>query len=225
MSTLQPSERTQSIQFSQLPSCRFDGSTGPRIISPRDGKFVDLQSVGVRFMIWGEESGGGFSLVRVRGAAELTALVGLGDRIRVIEGDVTKTGLPAESVEVVVSQEAFLHVPDKAGALAEAFRLLRPGGRLAFTDWLVHRPLAPEETGTMWRGIAAQTLQSAQSYRALLDAAGFVIGSFEDLTEEWAIIRNSASPCIASFERRHFGRAFLPVMRSSTPPTASSWNS
>jgi mannose-6-phosphate isomerase-like protein (cupin superfamily) len=42
---------------------RFDGSTGPRIIGPRDGKFVDLRSVGVRFMIWGEESGGGFSLV------------------------------------------------------------------------------------------------------------------------------------------------------------------
>jgi mannose-6-phosphate isomerase-like protein (cupin superfamily) len=42
---------------------RFDGSGGPRIIGPRDGKFVDLQSVGVRFMVWGAESGGGFSLV------------------------------------------------------------------------------------------------------------------------------------------------------------------
>ncbi|HZI73983.1 MAG TPA: cupin domain-containing protein [Gemmatimonadales bacterium] len=42
---------------------RFDGSTGPRIIGPRDGKFVDLRSVGVRFMIWGAETGGTFSLV------------------------------------------------------------------------------------------------------------------------------------------------------------------
>src|ERR687886_3018280 len=48
---------------SQLPTARFDGSTGPRIIGPRDGKFVDLQSVGVRFMIWGAETGGTFSLV------------------------------------------------------------------------------------------------------------------------------------------------------------------
>src|SRR4029077_2698725 len=47
----------------QLPSSRFDGSTGPRIIGPRDGKFVDLQSVGVRFMIWGAETGENFSLV------------------------------------------------------------------------------------------------------------------------------------------------------------------
>jgi mannose-6-phosphate isomerase-like protein (cupin superfamily) len=42
---------------------RFTGDDGPRIIGPRDGKVVDLRSLGVRFMIWGEESGGGFSLV------------------------------------------------------------------------------------------------------------------------------------------------------------------
>ena len=125
---------------------------------------------------------------RVHGAAELTTLVGLEDRVRVIEGDVTRTGLPAESFDVVVSQEAFLHVPDKAGALAEAFRLLRPGGRLAFTDWIVHRSLSPDEAETMWRGIAAQTLHSAESYRDRLHGAGFVIRSVEDLTEEWGVI-------------------------------------
>ena len=59
----QPLDRTQPAQAFQPPSSRFDGSTGPRIIGPRDGKFVDLRSVGVRFMIWGAESGGGFSLV------------------------------------------------------------------------------------------------------------------------------------------------------------------
>ena len=47
----------------QAPASRFDGSSGPRIIGPRDGKFVDLQSVGVRFMIWGAETGETFSLV------------------------------------------------------------------------------------------------------------------------------------------------------------------
>jgi quercetin dioxygenase-like cupin family protein len=38
-------------------------SEGPRIIGPDDGKAVDLGSVGVRFMVWSEESGGQFSLV------------------------------------------------------------------------------------------------------------------------------------------------------------------
>jgi mannose-6-phosphate isomerase-like protein (cupin superfamily) len=41
----------------------FDASQGPRIIGPGDGKAVDLESVGVRFMAWAEETGGGFSLV------------------------------------------------------------------------------------------------------------------------------------------------------------------
>jgi mannose-6-phosphate isomerase-like protein (cupin superfamily) len=36
---------------------------GPRVVGPGDGKFVDLRSLGVRFMVWSEESGGGFSLV------------------------------------------------------------------------------------------------------------------------------------------------------------------
>jgi mannose-6-phosphate isomerase-like protein (cupin superfamily) len=40
-----------------------DTSPGPRVIGPQDGKTVDFGSFGVRFMVWGEESGGGFSLV------------------------------------------------------------------------------------------------------------------------------------------------------------------
>ena len=38
-------------------------SQGPRILGPNDGKTVDFGSLGVRFMVWSEESGGGFSLV------------------------------------------------------------------------------------------------------------------------------------------------------------------
>jgi mannose-6-phosphate isomerase-like protein (cupin superfamily) len=44
-------------------SGRFDSTQGPRIIGPRDGTAMDLQSLGVRFMGRGAESGGGFSLV------------------------------------------------------------------------------------------------------------------------------------------------------------------
>ncbi len=42
---------------------RFDASQGPRIVGPEDGLTVDLGSVGVRFLVWAAESGGGFSLV------------------------------------------------------------------------------------------------------------------------------------------------------------------
>src|SRR5205085_2133398 len=42
---------------------RFDASRGPRKLGPGAGKAVELGSVGVRFMAWSEETGGGFSLV------------------------------------------------------------------------------------------------------------------------------------------------------------------
>jgi hypothetical protein len=42
---------------------RVDASRGPRIVGPEFGKAVDIGSLGVRFMVWSEESGGGFSLV------------------------------------------------------------------------------------------------------------------------------------------------------------------
>ena len=54
MHTTQPLSHTSS---------RFDGSGGPRIVGPTDGKFLDLGTLGVRFMIWGAESGGALSLV------------------------------------------------------------------------------------------------------------------------------------------------------------------
>ena len=42
---------------------RFDGSQGPRKLAAHEGKSIDLGAVGVRFMAWAPETGGGFSLV------------------------------------------------------------------------------------------------------------------------------------------------------------------
>ena len=42
---------------------RFDHTQGPRIIGPDEGYSVQLPGVGVRFMAWTEETGGGFSMV------------------------------------------------------------------------------------------------------------------------------------------------------------------
>jgi mannose-6-phosphate isomerase-like protein (cupin superfamily) len=42
---------------------RFDHTQGPRKLGPAEGKLVDLWTIGVRFMAWTEETGGGFSLV------------------------------------------------------------------------------------------------------------------------------------------------------------------
>src|SRR6476659_9345461 len=77
---------------------------------------------------------------RVAGAAELTRRVGLDGKVRVIEGNVMELPLQDAAYNAVVSQEALLHVPDLARTFAEAHGVLRPGGRFAFTNWVIHRP-------------------------------------------------------------------------------------
>ena len=75
---------------------------------------------------------------RVAGAQELSKLVGLQDTACVIEGSVLQVPLADASMDAVVSQEAFCHVPELRKALTEAARVLRKDGRLAFTDWVAN---------------------------------------------------------------------------------------
>jgi sarcosine/dimethylglycine N-methyltransferase len=128
------------------------------------------------------------TLARVKGAQELTRRAGLQDRVRIIEGNVMQVPLTDASIDVVVSQEALLHVPDKRRALAEAFRILKPGGRIAFTDWVAHRPLSAADRELMWQGMAVTELYTLPAYTNLVRDAGFTVTSVEDLTSDWGAI-------------------------------------
>ncbi|MEO8159676.1 MAG: methyltransferase domain-containing protein [Betaproteobacteria bacterium] len=125
---------------------------------------------------------------RAPAAADLTRRVGLAQRVRIVRGDVTQVPLAAQTMDAVISQEALLHVPDKRAALAEAYRVLQRGGRLAFTDWAAHRPLDATDAESMWRGIAAQSVQSFASYVTMLREIGFRNINVDDLTIDWGTI-------------------------------------
>ena len=125
---------------------------------------------------------------RAAGARDLTNRVGLARRVRVVRGDAQRIPLKNDCVGAVISQEALLHVPEKGAAIHEAHRVLLPGGLLAFTDWALPAPLAQTDREAMWQGIAAQTVQTYDSYRALVRDAGFVVRSEEDLTAQWGVV-------------------------------------
>ena len=125
---------------------------------------------------------------RVSGAQVLTRRVGLDGTARIVEGNVMDVPLPDASIDAVVSQEAFCHVPDVKRAVAEAFRILRTDGRLAFTDWIANQPLTAADAQLMWEGMAIQPLRSIPEYRSLVESVGLRVISSKDLTEEWGPI-------------------------------------
>jgi mannose-6-phosphate isomerase-like protein (cupin superfamily) len=51
------------VESARAGPTHSEGSEGPRIVGPADGTVVDLLAIGVRFMAWTEETGGGFALV------------------------------------------------------------------------------------------------------------------------------------------------------------------
>jgi SAM-dependent methyltransferase len=125
---------------------------------------------------------------RVAGAQELTKLVGLQHKARIIEGNVMSVPLDDATMDAVVSHESFCHVPDPKKALSEACRILRPGGRLAFSDWIANQQLTTDDAQLMWDGMAIQPLRSISDYSRLVESAGFKVHSAIDLTTEWGPI-------------------------------------
>ena len=123
---------------------------------------------------------------RAAGAARLTRRVGLARRMASVRGDAGGFPSPTRSFDACISQEAFLHIADKPAVLAGCHRVLRPGGRLAFTDWIAHPRLADRERERLRDWMAATTLQTLDGYRALLGRTGFAWVEAEDLTAEWA---------------------------------------
>lgn len=115
-----------------------------------------------------------------RGRARCKA-EGLDDRIRFVLGDASRSGLPAGSADFVWGEDAWCYVEDKERLVAEAARLVRPEGVVAFTDW-VEGPagLSPVEAERLLRFMKFPNLQSLAGYPQLLERAGFRVQDASD---------------------------------------------
>ena len=124
---------------------------------------------------------------RAAGAARLNRLVKQ-TRVTVVRADATTLPFARGAFDACVSQEALLHIADKPAVLAECHRVLVPGGRLAFSDWIAFPSLGGRERERLWEWMAATTVQTLEGYRGLLGRAGFSAVEAEDLSGEWRTI-------------------------------------
>ena len=94
--------------------------------------------------------------------------------VRFLKGHIEEIPLPDAAVDVIVSNCVINLSTDKGRVLREAFRVLRPGGRLAVSDVVVQGTL-PESVrrdAEAWAGCIAGALEEGE-YRRLLAEAGF----------------------------------------------------
>ena len=94
--------------------------------------------------------------------------------VEFLKGEIEHIPLPDNSVDVIISNCVINLSADKDAVLREAFRVLRPGGRLAVSDVVTRGQMPPEirKSVLLWVGCIAGALEETE-YRNKLTAAGF----------------------------------------------------
>jgi arsenite methyltransferase len=94
--------------------------------------------------------------------------------VEFLKGEIEHIPLPANSVDVIISNCVINLSADKDRVLREAFRVLKPGGRFAVSDIVVRGEMPGEvrRRVELWAGCIAGALEESE-YKAKLAAAGF----------------------------------------------------
>jgi len=97
------------------------------------------------------------------------------ENVEFLKGEIEHIPLPDNSVDVIISNCVINLSADKDRVLAEAFRVLKPGGRFAVSDVVVRGDDVPPQVRRsmeLWIGCVAGALEENE-YRSKLAAAGF----------------------------------------------------
>jgi SAM-dependent methyltransferase len=98
---------------------------------------------------------------------------GLSERITFTLADVTGSSLPDGGADFVWGEDAWCYVVDKKKLIAEAARLVKPGGIIAFTDWLEGATgLSDEESERFMTFMKFPSLETLDGYSQLLTDNG-----------------------------------------------------
>ena len=127
------------------------------------------------------------------------------DNVEFLKGEIEDIPLPDASVDVVISNCVINLSPDKDRVLAEAYRVLKPGGRFAVSDVVFQGDLSlvPDDLrhdAEAWAGCVAGALEESD-YLARLRRAGFVdaavevTGVYENASDDSCCAPSDASCC------------------------------
>jgi ubiquinone/menaquinone biosynthesis C-methylase UbiE len=117
----------------------------------------------------------------VKRGRQRTKQEGLSGRVEFVVADATRSGLPDESADFVWGEDAWCYVEDKRELIAEATRLARSGGKIAFTDWVTGpEPMSDQEAERYLRLMKFPNVVAIDDYRSLLEEHGCRIDAAED---------------------------------------------
>jgi ubiquinone/menaquinone biosynthesis C-methylase UbiE len=112
---------------------------------------------------------------------------GLAAKIKFKDGDVTNIPFEANKFDFVWGEDAWCYVVDKARLISEAVRVLKPGGILAFTDWIEGpKGLTDEEAERINTFMKFPYMESQKGYEKLIADHKLTLIESSDLTEEFA---------------------------------------
>ena len=135
-------------------------------------------------------------LVRFRGVAKMTGVdatekvveqgrlrcrqEGLDSKIDFVLADVTNSGLENNLADFVWGEDAWCYVVDKPKLISEAARIVKPGGIIAFTDWVEGKNLGYDEAGRFLKFMKFPNILDIKGYRQLLERNGCAVKKAED---------------------------------------------